>query len=340
MTMTSRERMMRTLEFDKPDRIPRQIWMLPVVWLDHERKDVEAFLGRWPVDITGAPLVNPNPSPVRLGDAYVVGRYRDEWGCEFENIKAGIHGQVKAPILADWSRLEDLRPPVESLDFDREVVNAFCRETDKFVMASACPRPFERMQFLRGSENLYMDLGEESPEVLSLLDIIHRFHLKEMEAWAQTDVDSLTFMDDWGSQQGLLISPAQWRRLFKPLYLDYVRIAHDSGKKIFMHSDGNIQSIYGDIVEIGVDAVNSQLFCMDIEEIGRRYAGKITFWGEIDRQHVLVRGDRQDARSAVKRVVDNLYRPEGGVIAQFSMEESVKLSQCDAVFEAWQELAQ
>jgi len=336
--MTSRERVLRALEFNTPDRVPRQMWMLPVVWLDHDRKDVEEFVRRWPQDITGAPAPNPELAALRSGDPYVVGRYRDEWGCEFENIKAGIHGQVKEPPISDWNRLEDLCPPIESLDFDRGAVDAFCRETDKFVLASACARPFERMQFLRGSENLYMDLGEEPPEVLALLDTVHRFYLDEMEAWAKTEVDALSFMDDWGSQNRLLISPVQWRRLFKPLYMDYVRIAHEHGKKIFMHTDGNVESIYGDLVEIGVDAVNSQLFCMNIEEIGRRYAGKITFWGEIDRQHVLVWGDRQDARSAVKRVVDNLYRPEGGVIAQISMGACTKLSQCDAVFEAWEEL--
>lgn len=93
------------------------------------------------------------------------------------------------------------------------------------------------------------------------------------------------FMDDWGSMHSLLVSPDMWRARFQPLYEDYIRIAHDAGKKVFMmHSDGNITAIYEDLVEMGVDALNSQLFCMDIEELGRRFKGRITFWGEIDRQ--------------------------------------------------------
>jgi hypothetical protein len=41
-----------------------------------------------------------------------------------------------------------------------------------------------------------------------------------MRLWAQTGVDGVSFMDDWGSQTALLISPEMWRRLFKPLYLE------------------------------------------------------------------------------------------------------------------------
>ncbi|GIX07793.1 MAG: hypothetical protein KatS3mg115_2196 [Candidatus Poribacteria bacterium] len=101
-------------------------------------------------------------------------------------------------------------------------------------------------------------------------------------------------MDDWGSQTALLISPAQWREFFKPLYADYCRILHAADKFVFFHSDGHIEAIYGDLIEIGVDAINSQLFCMNIERLGRLYRGKVTFWGEIDRQGVLAFGTPQD----------------------------------------------
>ena len=97
-------------------------------------------------------------------------------------------------------------------------------------------------------------------------------------------------MDDWGSQKSLLINPKQWRKIFKPLYKEYIDLAHQAGKKIFMHSDGYIFDIYGDLIELGLDAINSQLFIMDIEEIGKHFGGQITFWGEIDRQHLLPHG--------------------------------------------------
>ena len=276
--MTPRERVHRCLEFDRPDRPPRDLWSLPIAWYEHGQAVMNEFLQRWPLDFARPGVPNPRAAALVQGDPYAVGNFRDEWGCVFENTQAGIIGQVKRPLLDDWSKLDRLHPPTEILDVDVARVNQACADSDRFMMADCCPRPFERMQFLRGTEALLMDLLRNPPELHALIKIVHDLNCDELQLWAGTDVDGLMFMDDWGSQRGLLISPAKWREIFKPLYIDYVSIAHDAGKKIFMHSDGHIFDIYEDLIEIGVDAINSQLFCMDIEEIGRRFAGRITFW--------------------------------------------------------------
>ncbi|MBM3854710.1 MAG: methyltransferase, partial [Verrucomicrobia bacterium] len=146
-------------------------------------------------------------------------------------------------------------------------------------------------------------------------------------------------MDDWGSQNSLLMSPATWRRLLKPLYAEYVRIAHDAGKKFFVHSDGHILELYPELIEIGVDAVNSQLFCMDLEEVARRCRGRITLWGEIDRQRLLPHGTKEEVRDAVRRVHSFFWR-DGGCIAQFSFEGETRLENAEAVFAEWERLGQ
>ena len=336
--MTSRERVIRALEFDHPDRVPRDLWVLPIARLQHGQAAVDQLYKRWPTDFGGTGVGASRKLPQMRGDPYAIGQFTDGWGCTFESIQAGVIGEVKHPLIDDWSKLDDLREPTEMLNIDVDAVNAACKASDRFITAGCCARPFERCQFLRGSENLYYDLAEESAEFAELLRRVHRFYRREIEVWATTDVDAITFMDDWGSQQSLLISPAQWRRLFKPLYAEYVAIAHEHGKKALMHSDGHIFAVYEDLIEIGLDAVNSQLFCMDIEEIGRRFKGRITFWGEIDRQHILPEGSTDDVRGAVKRVVDNLYDPSGGVIAQFELGAATKLANAHEVFQAWSDL--
>jgi hypothetical protein len=245
---------------------------------------------------------------------------------------------VKTPILADYARLPELQPPVEFLEVDAEVVNAFCRSTDRFVFASGWARLFERMQFIRGTENLLMDIADDSADFRALLDIVDGFYRTQYERWARTEVDALAMMDDWGSQQSLLISPSQWRRIFKPRYAEYVRLAHAAGKKFFVHSDGYIADIYPDLIEIGVDAINSQLFCMDIADLGRRYRGRVAFWGEIDRQQVLPLGSVEETRAAVRRVFDHLHLPAGGVIQQFSFEGDTRWENAEAVFSEWERL--
>jgi len=335
--MTSRERVRRCVEFERPDRPPRDLWVLPLAEKLAGRQRIDELRRRWPGDFTQSPGCRPAGRLVR-GDPAAVGQFRDEWGCIFENIQEGAHGEVKSPILDDWSKLEDVRPPRELLEVDREAVNAFCRGTDKFVFASGWARPFERVQFIRGSENVFMDLAEDAPELHELLRRVHGFFVEQYQVWAATEVDALVMMDDWGSQRSLLIHPEQWRRVFKPLYAQYVRIAHDHGKKFFMHCDGQIMDIYPDLVEIGVDAINSQLFCMDVEDLGRRFAGRITFWGEIDRQDILPRGSEAQVRAAVRRVVENLWRPEGGAIAQFELTPGMPMENAEAVYDEWRRL--
>jgi hypothetical protein len=55
---------------------------------------------------------------------------------------------------------------------------------------------------------------------------------------------------------------------------------------------------------------------MDIETLGLDYKGKVTFWGEIDRQHILPFGTPEEVREAVYRVRKALGDDNGGVIAQ------------------------
>jgi uroporphyrinogen decarboxylase len=334
--MESRELVRQTLEFASPPRIPHQLWTLP--WAsEHFPQELSKIQARFPDDIIGSPAFY-RQQPVVTGDPYVVGTYTDEWGCTFVSRQRGVIGEVKQPLLATWEDLDKLRLPEEELSVDVEQVNAFCRSSGLFIQGGCCPRPFERLQFLRRSDNLYMDLGEQPPELFECIHRLHEFFIKEMELWAETEVDFLGFMDDWGSQRALLISPAMWRKIFKPLYKDYIDIAHSHGKYCFMHSDGYIADIIPDLVELGLDAINSQLFCMDIESLGSQFKGKITFWGEIDRQHLLATGTRDEVAAAVRRVKEALYQ-EGGVIAQCEFGPGGNPDNVFTVFETWEKMA-
>lgn len=331
---SSRDLVRQTLEFESPARVPRDLWYLPWAQI-HYPQQLDEILSRFPSDVAGA------PSPgVRLqvqGDPYELGTYIDEWGCIFYNNQRGVIGEVKEAVVKTWDDLPRLRVPTECLNLDREAVNAFCRASDKFVLAGCCPRPFERLQFIRTSPQLYMDLAEQPPELFDLIHTLHEFYMKEMELWAKTEVDALRFMDDWGAQRRLLISPRMWRQIFKPLYKDYIDLAHAHGKYIFMHSDGFTAEIIPDLIELGLDALNTQLFCMDIEDLGRKFRGKITFWGEIDRQELLSFGTPADIDAAVRRVHAHLYQ-NGGCIAQCEFSAGSRPENVYQVYETWEKV--
>ncbi|MFZ2656544.1 MAG: uroporphyrinogen decarboxylase family protein [Victivallales bacterium] len=338
MSQTSREIVGRALKFENPDRLPRQIWRLP--WAAKHVPEAMAEIDRrWPSDISGPSKVYQDSARYK-GDPYLVGEHVDDWGCVFENIHEGVHGEVKSPILQDvkdWKKV--VKPPFEILPENistaRDTVNRCCETSSSFMMAGCCPRPWERYQFIRGTEDAMMDMMDPDADVKGLLRMIHEFFLKELEFWCSTKVDSVMFMDDWGSQRQLLLPPAVWRELYKPLYKEYCDLARASGKFIFMHSDGYIAEIFDDLIEIGVSALNSQLFCMDIADLGRRGKGKIAFWGEIDRQHVLPSKNPDDGRQAVRIVAENLFDRRGGVFVQFEASPGCNPETMIAVMEEW-----
>jgi uroporphyrinogen decarboxylase len=166
--------------------------------------------------------------------------------------------------------------------------------------------------------------------------MVHAYYLQAVTAWAKSNVDAIFLMDDLGSNRSLLISPAMWREIFKPLHKEYCDIAHAAGKFVFYHTDGNILSICDELVGIGIDALNSQLFCMDIEQLGRKLKGKVTFWGEIDQQHLLPFGTTDDIEGAVRRVRRALADPKGGVIANCTWRRDYPRRNVETVFRAWQ----
>ena len=249
-------------------------------------------------------------------------------------------GRSKISSVSELGRIRNISNHLTKFwinaDFSR--VNASCAQSEKFMLVwGTAIRPFERMQFLRGTEALFIDLAYGTAEVMQLREMVHEYCLRELELWAQTDVDGIAFMDDWGAQDKLLISPTMWRSLFKPLYAEYVDIIHAAGKFAFMHSDGHIAAIYPDIVEMGVDAINSQLFCMDIEKLAQEFKGKITFWGEIDRQNLMPFGTVEEVKEGVRRVRRALDDGRGGLIAECEWGIDVGAQNVAAVYDAWAE---
>lgn len=329
MGLTPRERVIRTLRFEGVDRPARDVWTLPAAFFGRE-DELQTILDQYPSDIGPGGYREPvDESPL-----YELGEWTDPWGSGWLTIQAGMIGEVKHPAIDDWGKLSHWRPPYALLGKGFEDVNRICAETDGFTHIGT-PRPFERLQFVRGPENTYMDLAWGVKEVFKLLEMIHEYYMRHAEHIVDTDVDALFFMDDWGSARSLLISPDMWIEYFKPLYRDYCDLAHSHGKFALMHSDGCIMDIYEHLIEIGVDAINSQLFTMPIEEIGTRFKGRITFWGELDRQHILPFGTPEDVRAAVARVKRALWDDRGGVIGQAEFNKGYPLENIRAFFEAW-----
>lgn len=325
-----------TLEMNHPARIPRQLWDVPWIFIHHP-EEIKAIRRKYPDDIIWCERFLKKNPPIQ-GDPYKVGTYVDEWGCEFRNVQEGIIGEVKNALIRDedWEDWESVRIPYEMCDLDVDAVNSYCHSADQYVLSGTSSRLFERLQFLAGTEKMLMDLILEPECMYKMIRKVHDFCCCEIEAWAKTDVDGIFYQDDWGAQRSLLINPELWVRIFKPLYREYVEIAKAHGKKFFMHSDGNILDIYPHLIEIGVDAVNSQIFCIGVENL-ERFKGQITFWGEMDRQTYMAYGTPEEAKAAVEKVARLLWS-DGGVIGQMECGVGTDTDNCMAAMDQWTEV--
>lgn len=329
----SRKLVYKTIEFDKPDRVPRDLWALPWAAINYPN-ELQAIRDKYPSDIKSASGFRKESSAVN-GNMHEIGTHTDAWGCAFENLQRGVHGEVRDPIVKDpeWADIDNIHIPYEWFDIDIDGVNAYCKDTDKFILSGFCARPFERLQFIRGTAQFYLDLVMKPDGMTEFMKTLHKFNMDLLEAWAKTDVDALFMMDDWGAQNNLLISPDMWVEVFKPMYKDYCDIAKAYDKKMFMHSDGNILKIYPHLIEIGVDALNSQIFCMGFDNLSE-FAGKIAFWGEIDRQHMLVDKTPADIDESVHEIKELLWK-DGGCIAQCEFGPGSKPENVEQVFISW-----
>jgi len=172
------------------------------------------------------------------------------------------------------------------------------RETnDKFLLSDISARPFERLQFLRGTENLFIDLGYGKSELYQLLEMVHEFYLEDIRGWCESDVDGIFMMDDWGSYQHLLINPTVWREIFKPRYKSVFEAVHSAGWHVWLHSDGHINAIIEDLLALDVDVLNLQQPLVNgIDEIGKRFAGRVCFESTCDIQKTLPFGSPDEIR--------------------------------------------
>ncbi|MCI5993279.1 MAG: hypothetical protein MRZ24_04505 [Clostridiales bacterium] len=339
--MTGRERVLRALNFEPTDRVPMDIWVLPAARLAHgeafaqlqkryeDRIDIMSFVG--PFDHGFTP------------EYYTVGTFTDPWGSVWRNLQPGVVGEVKQPVFADYEAMRGyVSPKAEFLRqweqhkpaLEQQLREA--RKTGKFLIGGWVS-VFERLQFLRGTEDLYCDIALEEPELFGLIELVMDYLRAYVDAWAQMDVDAIPFGDDWGTQISLLISPVTWVKLFQPLYQELFDRIHAAGKKVFFHSDGYIFDLYPHFIEMGVDAINSQLWCMGVEKVAEQFAGKITFWGEISRQNTLPNGTPEDVKASARKMMQLLRVNGGGLIGQSEMNRDVPLANVQAFYEAWDE---
>jgi uroporphyrinogen decarboxylase len=301
--MTPRERVRRAIRFRSPDAIP-------ILFFNKNREESDIIL----IDVVRH-FTGPNKD-------------RSEWGFEWER-RDETMGQPKQALLRTWDDLERLEVP-DPYDETRFAQVNEMRDrygSDRYYVASLVLTGFTVMSALRGFTSALEDLCSDPDHMNLLADRVFEFEDRVIGCAADEGFDGVSFYDDWGTQNGLIISPGQWRAFFKPRYQRQFDYAHARGLDVYFHSCGNIEEIIPDLIEIGVDMLNlSQPNLYDLEALGARLRGRVCFVCPISYQTTAITGTRDDIFREAERLVANLAEADGGFIGYVEEYHSIGMS--------------
>jgi len=256
--------------------------------------------------------VNATPNPdARLSKGI------DEWGSVWDNIGVCNLGEIKSPALKDWNDFDKLTiPDYKNPARYSTIPDQVKAGGDKFILGSGISL-YERIHFIRGLENAWMDIYDNEDNLKMLIDILVDMNLHMIGEYKKAGVDGYLWADDWGLQDRLMISPAKWREIWKPAYARVYKAAHEEGMLTFLHSCGYIVDILDDLIEVGLDVIQmDQQENMTLELLSERYRGRITFWNPVDIQQTMVKGSLEEIRSYARKMSKMLSTEKGGFIGK------------------------
>jgi len=234
--------------------------------------------------------------------------YDDEWGNLWKRMIEGCRGgEVETAALADWAHLDNMHLPdfdnPDRLDRPRK---AFAENPDKYKVGSMPGWVFATSRYLRKMEIYFADLCMYREEVDRLHTMVTDLLVKVVHGFGSIGADAITFAEDLGVQDRLLIGPAMWRDIYKPHYERLTGAAREYGMKILMHSCGYNFDLVDDLVAAGIDAFQFDQPCnYDLDALSAKFRQhKVALWSPVDIQKVLPTGDRALIEATAQKLAD------------------------------------
>lgn len=197
--------------------------------------------------------------------------------------------------------------------FYRDIPESIARFGDRYRVFKIGFSLYERAWTLRGMENLLVDFMDHPDFVHALLNAIADYNLAQINEALKYDIDAVYFGDDWGQQHGLQMGPRLWKRFIYPVLKRMYGAVRQSGKQVFIHSCGDVDELFDDLVEIGLNCFNPfQPEVMDVFALMERYHGRLAFHGGLSTQRTLPFGAPEDVRQESFRLL--AAGREGGYI--------------------------
>ncbi len=339
------ENLLRVIQFEHPRWIPASVSLLDATWRVHREALEELVLRHprvWPGFVAGSRDYDAIAAAPNRAD----GSLFDAWGCRWENIFAGMAGQVLGHPIEDWSDLDSYRPPdllaVDDWgtprDWDAVARALDANEKNGGLRAGSGLHHgfmFMRLYYLRGFENLMIDIGTADPRLETLIAMVLEQNQRVVDRYIELGVEYMSFGDDLGNQVNLPISPASWREYIGPCYAQLYGACRDAGAHVYMHSDGDIKAIIPDLVSYGVTMINPQIRANGLEHLERICKGEISVALDLDRQ-LFPFATPEELDAHVRGAVETLALPEGGLRVSAEIAPDVPLANIEAIYVAFE----
>jgi uroporphyrinogen decarboxylase len=206
---------------------------------------------------------------------------------------------LKEPTLKGYPLPDPLDPR-----FFADIPERLAKYGDRFRVFQIGFSLYERAWTLRGMENLLMDFYQHPQFVHELLNAIADYNIAQIHQALQYDIDAVYFGDDWGQQRGLQMGPKLWRKFIQPVLKRMYSTVRDAGKYVFIHSCGDVDELFEDLIGIGVNCFNPfQPEVMDVLALLQQYRGRLTFHGGLSTQRTLPFGTVDAVRVETKRLL-------------------------------------
>jgi len=376
MPLSHRERVIRALSHQEPDRVPLDLggtictsahiatYQKLKAHFGIEADDTiinkmmqtaavhEPILQALDIDFRAAlPGVPDSKSVIPVGED----GYRDEYGVVrrkpassfyYDLVKCPLAGPITIQDIINFP-WPDPADPGYTRGLRERIL--YYRENTDCAIVLRLPVPFvHTTQFVRGFEDWFIDLAVDKKLAGALFDaaVEHNAAVAAEILKAGGDlVDVVAFSEDLGFQNGLIVSPELYRELFKPRHKKYFdTVKKHTSAFIHFHSCGSIYKLLPDLIELGVDALNPVQVAardMDSAKLAAEFGDRLSFWGGIDTQTVLPKGTTADVKAEVRQRIRDLA-PGGGYIlcAVHNLQPDVPVENILAMYEAAKEHGQ
>jgi uroporphyrinogen decarboxylase len=263
-------------------------------------------------------------SPAYVGPALLLGV--DVWGVQRKSVSygAGSYDEISFNPLAHAKGIQDIErypwPNPNHYDYAGfgRYVEALQKKRDCCLMIET-GSIFEISWYMRGFEQIFMDMVTEPELVHEMFNRVTQFHIErftKMLVAARGNVDLVFTGDDIAGQNGLLLSLNMWEEFIKPYHARLNKALHEFGVKVMYHSDGAVMDAVGGLVDMGIDVLQALQFDargMDAAQLKNKFGDRLCFEGGVSVQKTLPFGKPDEVRAETAHLIRTLGK-QGGYI--------------------------